>query len=42
MRLLHILASLLLVSCATVEQTVDKSGFATTDDGVQILSLIHI
>ena len=34
--LLVFLASLLLVSCATVEQTVDKSGFATTDDDVQI------
>ena len=36
MKLPCFLACLFLVSCATVDQTVDESGFATTDDGVQI------
>ena len=36
MRLLSLFACLLLVSCASIARTVDKSGFATTDDGVQI------
>ena len=36
MRCLIFFACLLLVSCASMDQTVDKSGFATTDDGVQI------
>ena len=36
MRLLSLFACLLLVSCASITRTVDKSGFATTDDGVQI------
>ena len=36
MRLLHILALLMLASCASVNQPMNGTGYATTDDGVQI------
>ncbi len=36
MRLLHILAFLMLASCASVNQPMNGTGHATTDDGVQI------
>ncbi len=36
MRLLHILAFLMLASCASVNQPMNGTGYVTTDDGVQI------